>query len=275
MGWSFQANFEQKKGTYCASLAKALPEHSTKPNAAAIGMHQLNTKINRGFTLIELLVVVALLGIVSLAVVLSFDDAEADTLLQISKSEMVEIRKALRQFKADNGKYPYQTHPADFSQLTSRYTDTQLDALALESADERLVQYSPDTRRGWRGPYLTSDGNGWVTVGKDLSANGDGSILTNTSPPDFTEVAGVADSFAHVPSVNGLLKWRACTDAPESNAGCEPHSKWGRPYMLFDMDNGNARLVSMGPDGVYAGVNPEPDADLCAPYQDDLVMCLQ
>jgi prepilin-type N-terminal cleavage/methylation domain-containing protein len=252
MLWSFQPSLERVKGAFCQNTAKALPEYSVKAGS------RIFASLSKGFTLIELLVVIALLGVVSLAAVLSFDNVEADTLKQINKSEMVEIRKALRQFKVDVGAYPVQAHPADFSQLTSR---------ALPSG---LSAWSPDTARGWRGPYLTSDGNGLVTAGTDLLVDGTGSILTGSPPTETVEVAGVADSFPHAPTADGLLRWRACTDG--ANPACEPHANWGRPYLLFDLDIDDARLVSMGPDGVYAGLNP---SDPCIPVQDDIVMCLK
>src|SRR5690606_9574612 len=110
------------------------------------------------------------------------------------KNEMLEIKKAIRQFKLDIGDYPAGLHPADFAELTSKALPAGLSA------------WNPDMARGWRGPYLSSDGNGLVDVGKDLLDDGTGSITSG----DLEEnLLGVADPFVHGPAGNYLV-WRDC-----------------------------------------------------------------
>ncbi|MES2502472.1 MAG: prepilin-type N-terminal cleavage/methylation domain-containing protein [Pseudomonadota bacterium] len=259
MRWNIQPNFLKAKALCRLCAAKMLPERSIVASQNHLYAMRLSVhptyKQSQGFTLLELLVVVALLGLISAAAVIGLDGVEKDAALQITKTEMIEIRKALRQFKQDVGRFPDTTHPADFSQVTSG------------SLPDGLVTFSVDTARGWRGPYLTSEGNGSVTVGEDLQADGTGSILAGTS---FPELAGVADEFAHLPEANNLLAWRQCTDT--ANKACEYHSKFGRPYLLFDLEGETPRLVSMGEDGRYDGVNA---TDACVPNNDDLVVCLK
>lgn len=109
-----------------------------------------------------------------------------------------------------------------------------------------------------------------------------------------TFVRAIADPFVALPVWQGgympcdirsvdeagcLLEWRRKADTSETRM-----AKVGRPYLLFDLNDknipSNARLVSMGPDGRYAGVNA---SNVCAPPEtpagaleqvDDLVLCL-
>lgn len=244
MTWNFQPNLYQVKTCCCLPAVKALAERSR--------IVQKNDC--KGFTLLELLVVIGLLALISAAAVISLDDVGQHAALQITKTEMIEVRKALRQFRHDIGRFPDTSEPADFSQLTSR------------TLPATLGIYSADTGRGWRGPYLTSDGNGLVTVGTNLDLDGTGTILG----APVSEVAGVADEFTHTPAANNVLAWRQCTDL--SNAACAYQAKFGRPFLLFDLADPDARLVSMGPDGRYDGINA---ADACIPNNDDLVVCLR
>lgn len=128
---------------------------------------------------------------------------------------------------------------------------------------------------GWRGPYLSRHGEGLVDIGSNLQIVGSGSPVAGST---LLNVRGVADPFVHPPAMGGGVYGR-CADPSESKCLLDwrtlpsgtSHDRWGRPYLLFDLDNGNARIVGMGPDGQYDGVNA---ADNCVSNDDDLVVCL-
>lgn len=227
-----------------AGVVHVFPELLTK-------FSLLSSRRNGGFTLLELLVVVALIAMVAGAAVMSLENTSNDAAIPVAQSEMVEIAKAIRQFKRDTGVYPTPVHPADFSDLLSGSLPTG------------LVDWNVDAGRGWRGPYLTRQGTGWVTVCDDLLSTGVGDPA-KVSCGSVSEPQGLADPFELPPS-NGLLEWSDCPT-------CAARPKWGRPYLLFDLNNGQARIVSMGPDGIYNGNNA---SNICAPNNDDLVLCLK
>jgi prepilin-type N-terminal cleavage/methylation domain-containing protein len=223
-----------------------------------------------GFTLIELLVVISLVGLLAVGIVVALDGVGDDAQLQIARAEIAEVKKALQQFKRDVGRYPQQAHPADFTELI----------LGLDALDntQQLAPWNPDTARGWRGPYLSSEGNGYVTIGNNLQEDGSGSPTAGTAYPDYRP--GVADPFADAPVVSGAntyLEWLPCAD-------CEGKARtsWGRPYYAFDLgDIKKARIISSGSDGTYKPKVLNED-DVCADifalqdeYDDDIILCLQ
>lgn len=218
---------------------------------------------HRGYTLLEMLVVVLVLMAVAGGAILAVDGLQETALNRTAVFEMQKIKNALRQYRADTGSYPAPAHPADFSTL---YTQGTQPAWDLASG------------RGWRGPYLSRAGEGLVDVGAGLAADGSGLPVTGTA---LADVRAVADPYAlkavrnetYVPcdddelDANCLLDFRTVAGQPR-------FTRSGRPYFLFELnDPERARLVSSGPDGRYAGVNP---LDRCAPPTgaDDLVLCL-
>ncbi|RMH37657.1 MAG: prepilin-type N-terminal cleavage/methylation domain-containing protein [Nitrospirae bacterium] len=251
---------------------------------------------SKGLTLLEMLVVVAVMAIIAGGIVLALGRVQDDATLQIARNELVTIKDAILRFKQDTGYLPKQgpfdleppnqcttsnngavpigslpvpskewfCSPANFIQL---YEQPQLNSshpLAF------LAQWNPDTRRGWRGPYLTRFGEGLVDIGNGLQPDGSGDPIGGTAA--LREMPGVADPFIALPipsaldTVDGqLLDWRTV-------AGDPPHPKWGRPYLLFDLDDpAKARIVSMGPNKTYdsASITTCPEAG-----DDDLVLCL-
>lgn len=266
---------------------------------------RLHTKKTGGFTLLEMLVVIALLAALATISLSAFDSTVDDSVVLMTQTEMVEISKALRNFKRDNGVYPRQGKYA-CNQLV-----TYADKFEVDSGGQKMVLYSPSANtaasdwidwcespanfwmllnnpmvnfdgsspdnewnvniaRGWRGPYLSKQGGGLVKVCNTLLDDGTGSPIGCASA-DVIEVNSMADAFEHTFADNGnTMVWRACTEA--GNTVCNDREKWGRPYLLFDMNNVNARVVSMGPDGHYDGVNATYP---CSPNNDDLVLCLK
>lgn len=247
--------------------------------------HKINDqKINlsiaqyaKGFSLIELLAVIVVMAVIAGVAMSSLDGVEDVAGQQLTQTEMVEISKAIRKLKSDTGLYPNPSHPADFTDLIDG---------TPEVPPTGFSPFNKDVGRGWNGPYLSKQGSGLVHICDTLLSDGNGSpIDSDTSTPpveciatDRIEVANaMADSFQYKPYDNDTkedktddtLVWRACDDA--TNSACDYREKWGRPYLLFDMDNENARIVSMGANGKYDGNN----ANKCLPNKDDLVLCLK
>jgi prepilin-type N-terminal cleavage/methylation domain-containing protein len=217
---------------------------------------------NSGFTLLELLIVVAVLATLAGGVILSLGGIEDDTSLNLSKNEMLEIKKALIRFKQDTGFLPRQgpfdlappngsgvvplpvegenwfKSPANFSQIYEN---------PLASTTHFLRAWNPDTSRGWRGPYLTQHGEGLVDLGNGLNADGTGSPIAGTTL--LLNIRGVADPFVMQPEpcppLGNCFVWRTIASSPA-------HFRWGRPYFLFNLNDPlQARIVGMGADGTY------------------------
>lgn len=233
----------------------------------------------RGYTLLELLVVIALLAIVAAVAVTSGEGVNEQAGLDASRYEMAELRKALLQFRRDTGVFPGQgayacdgenmdfspylagasaaekeawcNSPANFWMLFECKIND--DATTADVDESRLCSWNPDSRRGWNGPYLANSGPGYVDYGGEA------------------RVRGVADGYTQGSS----SAWRLRYDDTEPAYGI------GGPYLFFDPTDttpndeadGTARIVSLGPDGVYAGAHA---TDKCQPGTDgdDLVLCL-
>jgi len=224
---------------------------------------------SRGFTILELMMVVAILAAVSGAIIFSQGETLDDTNQRLAIVEMQAIKNALLRFKADIGRFPVTTKgPADFS--------------ALYEKPSGETDWNINTARGWRGPYLTRNGEGLVDISDDLVSSGTGNpaVISSTWRE---EVQSVADPFinwpakdsAHRPCSNAdadddcLLDWRSQTDDPR-------HARWGRPYLLFELEiPDRARLMSMGPNGRYESASCAGlDCASCSPGGDDILLCL-
>ena len=212
----------------------------------------------KGLTLLELLIVIAILAALAGGVIMVLEGAEEDSGTKIAKSEMLEIKKALLKFRQDTGYLPKQGpfalvtdtppglvpvpaqgagwfhSPANFVQMYEE---------PLDGLGNPVRSWNPDTARGWRGPYLTRQGEGLVDIGDGLNANGTGSP-TIIVVALLSEVRGVAGPFL-ARHEGSIFVWR-------TSPGSIPHDRWGRPYFLFDLnDNNNARLVGVGPNKTY------------------------
>ncbi|WP_309386443.1 prepilin-type N-terminal cleavage/methylation domain-containing protein [Cerasicoccus frondis] len=241
-------------------------------------MHRVNQHNSRealaprGFTLLELLVVVSVLAAVAFIATGAYRGISEDSSDRLVRVEMLEIAKAIQQFKHDTGYYPktgpfalstdggsvvidnlpahagsndtektrWFYSPANFEQLMTTVSP-------LDSSGHQLATWNPETGRGWRGPYLTGYGEGYVDIRDDINddpdtAAGDalGDPLLGTT---ITNVDGIADPFEHSVTANNLLGWSSTVDGDEL-------AKWGRPYLVFGL-NGQPFLISMGLDGEY------------------------
>lgn len=213
------------------------------------------------FTLLELIVVVAILATLAGGAILLIGPAEEQARAQMSQMEMARLREAILQFHSDTGYLPMQGpfaltseggsvpvpaegadwfyHPANFNQLYDN---------PLSGTGHALETWNPDTKRGWRGPYISSFGEGYVDIGDDLQPDGSGSPTAGTV---LTEVRSIADPFVTAAS-GDFFVWRF-------QAGGDPISNWGRPYVLIDADNeAAARIIGMGSNRTYdAGLSDD------------------
>jgi len=252
-----------------------------------------------GFTLIELLTVVCILVIVAGGVVVSLQGTEDTAAAGVAQRELSELHAAVLRFRCDTGYLPRRgpfavvadggrldpgnddhwpatapasataraawfQSPANFYQLFED-RDAPSFQVALDVVAGPGLVFNRDTARGYAGPYLSRQGEGFVRVGDDLGRNGSGDPAVG----DSLQVPGVADPFQSPELPGGLLTWSSSTIAvPE---GIAP-AKLGRPYLLFTVAPAagelGSRLVSFGLNGTY-----ESDAD--ALRGDDLAVFLR
>ncbi len=203
----------------------------------------------QGFSLLELLVVVAILVAVSFIATSVLTGVDQDAQEQVTRVQMVEIAKAIRQFKADTGYYPKQgafdlepsfgggtvpiaslpAHAGADNAARTRwfYSPVNLEQLWRNPlAGEPLGTWNPDTGRGWRGPYLTGfDDEVELDIHDGIN---DGTAAGNPAGDPF---AGTL-----IPDVDGL------------------RDAFRQPFLVFGLDL-SPRIVSMGPNGEYQQVS--------------------
>lgn len=268
--------------------------------------HRPQTRAQRGLTILEMLVVVTILAATAAIGFTNFTGVIEDSKAKIARAEMQEIARAIAQFRQDTGYYPKQGpfalladgggvdpndpdfpdqaasdqaawfySPANFWQLYDCPDITSTHAQAwLGCGDGKQQSWNPNRGRGWRGPYLNRSGEGLVDLFDDLDISGSGSPISGDS---LSLVFGIADPFNERRSQN--IPWH-------NQAGLENDISrdLGGPYFLFDLDKPTARIVSMGPNGVYGGIATDSSGStVCAPggddataYReaDDIVLCL-
>ncbi len=237
----------------------------------------------QGFTLLELLLVLSLLAMLATLAVSSMEHTGEAVTDPIARAEMQAIRQALLQFKQDTGYLPNAGEYA-CANIIKPMNKTHVDAvlwqdwcahpanfwMLFEKPDVKestVEDWNKDTARGWRGPYLTQVGDGWL----DLPL---GYPDANASAvPVLPKVRAVADPLQ---LSSKTLLWHP------SEAG-DADRRWGRPYLFMDShDATKARLVWTGRDGQYNPINP---SDICAAnnappvkgvddVRADLVLCL-
>ena len=209
---------------------------------------------HRAFTLLELVIVVGILTALAGSAVLLIGPAEEQARSQLSQVELARLRDAILQFHTDTGHLPNQgpfaltndggSVPPPPEGATWFYHPSNLQQLyvnPLAGTGHALELWNPHTQRGWRGPYLSAFGEGYVDIGDNLLPDGSGDPLQGNVVP---QVRAVADPFITAPS-GSYLVWRF-------HSGGEPTSHWGRPYLLVDAtDEANARVIGMGPNRTY------------------------
>jgi prepilin-type N-terminal cleavage/methylation domain-containing protein len=217
-----------------------------------------------GFTVLELLVVVALLAIVAGSVVASYGNLEVDARSRIGANEMLALKQALLQFRADTGAFPGQGEFAlegdgvgrvSFAHLPFGGSASEKRAifaspasflqLLLEPKDgngQPVRSFDPITRRGWRGPYIGRNDTGLVSLRGFDPGSDDPEDWSPEEPPLLGQVYAVADPFVRPPA-GAAFAWTTLSG--------EKFSQKGRPYLLFDLDNRDARIVGLGENGEY------------------------
>ncbi len=260
--------------------------------ATRLGSLQRPPRSQHGFTLVELMVVAAILIAVSFIAYSTFDGVVDAKKEEVARAEMLEIARAIRQFKQDTGYYPKQGpfdhvdyggavdpdcvdlldvegnppadpkawlhSPANFWQLFNNplKLKTSPDPSCVE---HMLAEWHPSTGRGWRGPYLMRDAETSFALSSGLSPTGDG----DPTGSDLL-VYGIADPFQ---DRNGDYGPFFAFDVADTTAGLhDPASTSDSDYKL------RPRMVSMGLDGYYGG---RDDADPCESEttDDDLILC--
>lgn len=251
--------------------------------------HPTLAKRNRGFTLIELLVVITLLAIITTLGIASYEGVQDESKVDVTKYEMQELKKALLQFRADNRAFPcgvYNEQERPYEPDVNNMVYANLPAGNLpakqawcegngvkENGLQMLMKFpfdvsdtlkytgdlktlhplwNPDTKRGWRGPYLSS-----VEGMKDA----------------WGKYYYLIDPELDFPAYESSKQWCGL-DATNSFYECQIG-----PDAAHDKPGNSARIVSYGEDGQYGGDNL---ADICLPNatepasagNDDLVVCL-
>ncbi|MDR1959652.1 MAG: type II secretion system GspH family protein [Planctomycetaceae bacterium] len=101
------------------------------------------------FTLIELLIVIALLGMVAMIVIPNITGKRADVNEPIIQSELAEIQRAFFRLQSDS------VPTSDDYQTVAKYG---VAVLIKEYGGNIGAEWDNDRSRGWRGPYLSSEG---------------------------------------------------------------------------------------------------------------------
>jgi len=188
----------------------------------------------------ELVIVVTIMSIIAGGAVMAFSGMADEAEEVVCRNEMQTIRKALLQFKQDMGVLPGQDK-LEFSNLVlngkpqewfeSHANMSQLFTMPVDKDNADRHEWNIDTKRGWRGPYLTRDGNGLVSIGQNPDYNS-GTVIA--------DVPAIGDSFDATP-IGLYYEWN-------SFGGTSLSGKHGRPYLFLDFNTTDARIVSMGPD---------------------------
>lgn len=281
----------------------------------------------KGFSLIELLVTISILAAVAGIGTSIYLPSINTASTKVAKAEIVEIIKAIKQFKKDTGYYPKQgpfalsgsgiglvdinsipimdtgdptasnvktywfNSPANFWQL---YVAPIKEKNVTPIPDVEVMPWSADTGRGWKGPYLQNRRE-LVDMGNSLSIQDVNNPLQSPTPEygitvgallnsgSLKNIYGIADPFINdaVVVVNEvdtdrlLLDWHMLHTLSTDYLPKEhDQTRYGRPFLLM-YKNGQPRLISMGPDGEYGGVN---GGDECVKGNkdtdvDDMVIC--
>lgn len=149
MSLDFHANVCQARAALALHTGESLPE-----SLIVIPAHPTH---QRGFTLIELLAVLVLLAIVATVTTVGISDVGAEAQDDLGQIEIMEIRKALHQFRRDVGHFPDAAGNHDEDARLGLLWRCQDGNAAAEDYDQGCRQYNPDTRRGWNGPYLLAE----------------------------------------------------------------------------------------------------------------------
>lgn len=221
--------------------------------------------------------VVAILAVVAGGLIAVVGDAHGSAKHDLALHEMARLRDAILRFQADTGwlpgEGPFDLDTAEPStpprHLQAAVPVARVEASGVSSGDvtrwfdsaanlwqlvenpllgttHPLRQWSPDRKRGWRGPYVGLSGEGRVRAGfvdrrVDPALVSPGSVMAT---PRVPFVPAVADPHARASDAEdaGHLLWS------DSTTG-QPLAAQGAPYLLLlPADRAQARLVCLGRD---------------------------
>lgn len=213
----------------------------------------------------ELIVVIVILATIAGVVIANLDGVEGKARDDLNAHELMELRRAIQQFTADTGHLPRTgLFAPGGSQLTwpttiDPVTDPVLASTWLSHpanmwqlyhcpvSGHPLATWNPDTRRGWRGPYLSRAGEGRVIVGDSFAGNTELPLMPAVADPHPATPLDGTNQFKWYP-------W-------DSDVSSFP--RHGRPYYLLVPSSGHprtdAKIIGFGLDGVYSGGAADSD----------------
>ncbi len=151
---------------------------------------------SEGLTVVEVLMAITLVAILSTVAITQFTDFSKDAKIAVTKERMNAIRVAI---KGDarmvaNGQFVNPGFEAHIGKLpgdeTAETGATALDELITEPGV--YSAYSPSTKLGWRGPYLSDSDPDWYkdAWGNDFEYDPGARELTSMGPD---EALGTSD----------------------------------------------------------------------------------
>lgn len=174
---------------------------------------------------------------------------------------------------------PWLLHPANLWALLVNPLRDLDGAGTTYALPDPLGQWDPVRRRGWSGPYLAVAGSGLCVV-PDVSVGWTGRTPDwNTAAPlggaTPLPVFALHDPLGRGPvEASGVYTWYGYD---YSGPGTSSPHFLGHPYLLLDAaerptdptSSLRARVVSLGPDGEYAGSLPHSFTDPGSPLVTD------
>lgn len=207
----------------------------------------------RAFTLVELILVVAIMATLAGTVVVMAEGTHDRVDRDLRMREMYAIRQALLQFQLDTGFFPgegpfdHRNGHVPVGAFTEQWHDTavnvwQLIRNPLEGGSHPLATWDPDRQRGWRGPYLTTSGEGQVFVPFIDGRSAPSSIDPGAGTPLSEPMPAIADpALRPVAPPGSPFHW--VTHYPPF----QPLASQGRPYLIY-LPRAASGAVIRGPD---------------------------
>ena len=169
-----------------------------------------------GFTLIELLLVISLLAVLAIAAINAFDGNEEQARYNITRLEMVELQKALLQFRKDNREFPCRT---------------------FRTGEYNPLQFAVN--------YGITDFNGDFTLPASNTSQLWQNWCIETYPADENQPAKASyallmlNEFPYVASDHGALFWNRNTQSGWNGPYISQSALtdgWGEPYLLLNSE---------------------------------------
>lgn len=204
-----------------------------------------------GFTLLELVVVIVIIAALAGLVINQVDGTAADAELTVARADLQVISEAMGGSAVGAGYLQDMKYVPGFSRVEVRAHD-----LFSPSSYPSFATFDPETKRGWRGPYLR--GGGLFPASGDRRFAGDSTFLERKfyAAGGSSPYAVVGDLCVKDPWANPVV-----IQVPQTSSSPSAADEATRMQYL--------RLVSAGPDGVLDTLL----SDLTAAIRgDDLVL---